>query len=68
MEKEIQKRNVINVLRNMDVGKTEAFPIVQKTSVNYTLNSRLYPEKAKGMLWTTKTDVKNGIFEVTRIA
>lgn len=68
MEQEIQRRNVINVLRNMDVGITEEFPIAQKTSVSNTLNSRLYPEKAKGMSWTTKTDVQNGIFKVTRIA
>jgi hypothetical protein len=32
------------------------------------LSSRLYIEKAKGMSWTTRTDVENGIFKVTRTA
>lgn len=45
MEKEIQKRSIINVLRNMDVGDEEVFPITQKTSVVFTLNQRLYKEK-----------------------
>ena len=68
MEKEIERRSVIDVLRNMDVGDTEIFPIIQKTSVNNILSSRLYIEKAKGMSWTTRTDVENGIFKVTRTA
>ena len=42
MEKEIQKRGIINTLRNMDVGDVEEFPIIQKTSVAFTLNQRLY--------------------------
>ena len=66
MEKEIERRSIINVLRNMDVGAIEVFPIIQKTSV--TLNARLYKEKAEGMVWKTKSDVKNMQFIVTRIA
>ena len=53
MEKDIQRRNVIDVLRSMDVN---------------TLNARLYKEKAEGMAWKTKSDVKNMQFIVTRIA
>ena len=53
---------------NMDVGAIEVFPIIQKTSVTYTLNARLYKEKAEGMVWKTKSDVKNMQFIVTRIA
>lgn len=68
MEKEIERRNVIDVLRNMDVGDTEIFPITQKTSVTNTLNARLYKEKAEGMAWKTKSDVKNMQFLVTRTA
>ena len=68
MEKEIERRSIINVLRNMDVGAIEVFPIIQKTSVTYTLNDRLYKEKAEGMVWKTKSDVKNMQFIVTRIA
>lgn len=45
MEKEIERRSIINVLRNMDVGAIEVFPIIQKTSVTYTLNARLYVMK-----------------------
>ena len=30
MEKEIERRSIINVLRNMDVGAIEVFPIIQK--------------------------------------
>ena len=59
MEKDIQRRNVIDVLRSMDVGAIEVFPIVQKPSVTNTLNARL---------WKTKSDVKNMQFIVTRIA
>ena len=59
MEKDIQRRNVIDVLRSMDV---------QKPSVTNTLNARLYKEKAEGMAWKTKSDVKNMQFIVTRIA
>ena len=36
MEKDIQRRNVIDVLRGMDVGAIEVFPIVQKPSVTNT--------------------------------
>ena len=68
MEKDIQRRNVIDVLRSMDVGAIEVFPIVQKPSVTNTLNARLYKEKAEGMAWKTKSDVKNMQFIVTRIA
>lgn len=68
MEKEIERRSVIDVLRNMDVGDTEIFPIAQKTSVNNTLSSRLYKEKAEGMIWKTKTNVGEMIFLVTRTA
>ena len=68
MEKEIERLSIINVLRNMDVGAIEVFPIIQKTSVTYTLNARLYKEKAEGMAWKTKSDVKNMQFIVTRIA
>ena len=68
MEKEIERRSIINVLRNMDVGAIEVFPIIQKTSVTYTLNARPYKEKAEGMAWKTKSDVKNMQFIVTRIA
>ena len=57
MEKEIERRSIINVLRNMDVGAIEVFPIIQNTSVTYTLNARLYKEKAEGMAWKTKSDV-----------
>ena len=57
MEKDIQRRNVIDVLRSMDVGAIEVFPIVQKPSVTNTLNARLYKEKAEGMAWKTKSDV-----------
>ena len=49
MEKDIQRRNVIDVLWSMDVGAIEVFPIVQKPSVTNTLNARLYKEKAEGM-------------------
>ena len=59
MEKDIQRRKVIDVLRSMDVGAIEVFPIVQKPSVTNTLNARLYKEKAEGMAWKTKSDVKN---------
>ena len=45
-----------------------SIPIIQKTSVTYTLNARLYKEKAEGMVWKTKSDVKNMQFIVTRIA
>ena len=62
------RHDVLNVLRNMDVGAIEVFPIIQKTSVTYTLNARLYKEKAEGMVWKTKSDVKNMQFIVTRIA
>ena len=55
MEKDIQRRNVIDVLRSMDVGAIEVFPIVQKPSVTNTLNARLYKEKAEGMAWNTNT-------------
>ena len=48
MEKEIQKRGIINTLRNMDVGDVEEFPIIQKTSVTFTLNQRLYKERSEG--------------------
>ncbi|WP_303010823.1 hypothetical protein [uncultured Bacteroides sp.] len=68
MEKEIERRNVIDVLRNMDIGAVEVFPIIQKPSVTNTLNARLYKEKAEGMVWKTKTDVKNMQFLVTRTA
>ena len=68
MEKDIQRRNVIDVLRSMDVGAIEVFPIVQIPSVTNTLNARLYKEKAEGMAWKTKSDVKNMQFIVTRIA
>ena len=66
MKENVQKRNVIDVLRNMDVGDTEIFPIIQKTSVNQTLNQRLYKEKAEGMAWKTKSNVDEMIFLVTR--
>lgn len=39
MEKDIQRRNVIDVLRSMDVGAIEVFPIVQKPSVTNTIIS-----------------------------
>lgn len=68
MEKEIERRNVIDVLRNMDVGDTEIFPITQKTSVSNTLSFRLYKEKANGMVWKTKSNVEEMAFLVTRIA
>ncbi|MEW9603236.1 hypothetical protein [Bacteroides sp. L008] len=68
MEKEIERRNVIDVLRNMDVGDTEIFPITQKTSVSNTLSFRLYKEKANGMVWKTKSNVEEMTFLVTRIA
>ena len=68
MERENQKLNVINVLRNMDVGDTEVFPLIQKTSVNNTLNARLYKEKAQGMAWKTKSDVDKMTFSVIRTA
>ena len=67
MEKDIQRRNVIDVLRSMDVGAIEVFPIVQKPSVTNTLNARLYKEKAEGMAWKTKSDVKNMQFIVTTL-
>ena len=41
MEKDIQRRNVIDVLRGMDGGAIEVFPIVQKPSVTNTLKARL---------------------------
>lgn len=66
MEKEIQKRSVIDVLRNMDVGDTEVFPLIQKTSVANTLSARLYKEKSEGMSWKTKSDVEKMIYLVTR--
>lgn len=68
MEKEIERRNVIDVLRNMDVGDTEIFPLTQKTSVSNTLSFRLYKEKAKGMVWKTKSNFKEMTFLVTRTA
>ena len=56
MEKEIERRSIINVLRNMDVGAIEVFPIIQKTSVTYTLNATaLLKKKLKGMVWKTKS-------------
>ena len=63
MEKEIQKRSIINVLRNMDVGDEEVFPITQKTSVVFTLNQRLYKEKGEG----TQQALEGSTFEI-RIA
>ena len=42
MEKDIQRRNVIDVLRSMDVGAIEVFPIVQKPSVTNTLRCKKY--------------------------
>ena len=68
MEKDIQRRNVIDVLRSMDVGAIEVFPIVQKPSVTNTLNARLYKEKAVGLACITKSVVLFFLFIVTRIA
>lgn len=59
MEKNTQRHSTIDVLRNVDVDVIEIFPTARRPSVTNTLNARLYGEKAEGMAWKTKSDVKD---------
>ena len=62
----MEKRPISNVLRGMEVGAEELFPIEQLNSINAAKNSTLVIDRAKGMIWSVKRDLENGCVKVTR--
>lgn len=62
----MEKKPIVNTLRQMPVGTTVAFPIEQLVSVRSTLIDRLIPEKRAGQSWTTAKNEAAGTIEVTR--
>ena len=64
----MEKRPISDVLRGMEVGAEELFPIEQLNSINAAKNSTLVIDRAKGMNWSVKRDLEHGVVKVTRTA
>lgn len=62
----MEKRPISDVLRGMEVGAEELFPIEQLNSINAAKNSTLVIDRAKGMNWSVKRDLEHGCVKVTR--
>ncbi len=62
----MEKRPISDVLRAMNVGAEELFPIEQLNSINAAKNSTLVIDRAKGMNWSVKRDLEHGCVKVTR--
>lgn len=67
MEKE--RKAIVPVLRQMEVGTEERFPLEQYNSVTRTIyGAGLLMERAKGMKWSCKTDMQAMSVIVTRVS
>lgn len=64
----MEKRPISDVLRGMDVGAEELFPIEQLNSINAAKNSTLIMDRAKGKNWSVKRNLGKGVVMVTRTA
>ena len=55
-------------LRELEVGGVLVMPIEKKSSLSTTIYGHLAPERARGVRFTTATDIDNGTVTVTRTA
>jgi hypothetical protein len=66
----VKNRPIVAVLRAMEVGGKEIYPLNQRDSLNAAQGSALRLDRAKGRKWSIKSDVMDGmpVVVVTRIA
>lgn len=64
----MKKRPIADVLRAMEIGDVEKFPLEQHNSINNAKNSSLLLDRANGKNWKVSRDLKEGVSVVTRIA
>lgn len=62
----MERRPIISVLRNMNVGEKEIFPIEQRRSIRVTISDYLVEERINGVKWSVETDMANKAAIVTR--
>lgn len=55
-------------LRELEVGGVLVLPIEKKSSLSTTIYGHLAPERARGVKFSTATDIDNGTVTVTRTA
>ena len=60
--------NTTDTIRNMKVGDVLTFPIEKADTIRTIVWSRLLPERAKGMRWTTILDKELAKITLKRIA
>ena len=66
---EQERKAIVPVLRQMEVGTEERFPLEQYNSVTRTIYAAgLLMERANGMKWSLKTDLANRNVIVTRVS
>lgn len=68
MEGNMEKKPIVETLRNMPISGQERFPLSQKRSVENTMYNRLAEERVKGFRWSIKTDMQSGVIVVTRVS
>lgn len=62
------KPKLTQQLRDLEVGGTLVLPIEKKSSLSTTIYGHLAPERARGVKFSTATDIDNGTVTVTRTA
>lgn len=55
-------------LRELEVGGVLVLPIEKKSSLSTTIYGHLAPERARGVRFSTATDIDNGTVTITRTA
>ena len=64
---ETMTNNTTDAIRQMKVGDELEFPIERANSIRSIVWTRLLPEQAKGMRWSSTTDKEEGKITIKRI-
>lgn len=63
-----KRKKVIGVIRDMNVGDVEVFPIIQSDSIRTTVYNRLMADRLQGKRWSVRINAENLTVEVKRLS
>lgn len=62
-----EKKEIVPILRKMEVGECEVFSLTQARSISNTIyGANLAVERANGYKWSAKTNIERKTVTVTR--
>lgn len=68
IDRELKRGELINMIREMEVGETLVFPAEKDATVRNTVYNNLFKERTVGSKWKVKRNMDEGRVSVTRLS